>query len=94
MASLSKHMASRAQRGEVVGGGFFVFRRGRKSNRIKPEVNGFPFEHATLRAAEAEAARLAALNPGMTFVVLQQVSATKTAVAAPQGEGQEWEAFL
>ena len=70
-----KQQANRTQRGEVVGGGYFVFRRGRTSKRIKPDLRGFPFEHATLQAAEAEASRLARLNPGNQFVVLQQVSA-------------------
>lgn len=78
-----KQHANRKARGEVVGAGYFVFRRGRTSRRIKPDFKGFPFEHATLQAAEAEAARLARLNPGNEFVVLQQVSAVTIFNDAP-----------
>lgn len=45
------------RRDEVIGGGFFVFRRGVDTGRIRP--NSFPYEHGTLEAAQAEAERLA-----------------------------------
>lgn len=63
---------------ENIGSGFFVFRRGEWSGRIRPSKN-FPFEHATLEAATAEAARLAASRPGSRFDVMGIVSS----VAAP-----------
>lgn len=53
--------------GEKVGAGFFVFRRGRTSKRIK--MSFIPFEHPTLESAHAEAERLCALHPGQTFEV-------------------------
>lgn len=46
------------RRDEVIGGGFFVFRRGVDTGRIRP--GGFPYEHGTLEGAQAEAERLAA----------------------------------
>lgn len=55
--------------GEVVGGGYFVFRRGKKTGRIA-SANLLPFEHATENAAYDEAYRLAKANPGEQFVVL------------------------
>lgn len=58
--------------GEVIGAGFFVFRRGRETGRIRPSQ--WPYEHPTREAAEAEAAKLAATMPGYTFDVLQVVA--------------------
>lgn len=45
------------RRDEVIGGGFFVFRRGVDTGRIRP--GGFPYEHGTIESAQAEAERLA-----------------------------------
>lgn len=45
------------RRDEVIGGGFFVFRRGVDTGRIRP--GGSPYEHGTLESAQAEAERLA-----------------------------------
>lgn len=45
-----------ARTNEQIGGGYFVFKRGTRTGRI--ENRGIPFEHPTLRAALAEAARL------------------------------------
>lgn len=57
-----------ARPNEMIGGGYFVFRRGKDTGRIRaPE---FPFEHPTYGDAYAEARRLAALHPGETFEVL------------------------
>ena len=53
--------------GEKIGAGYFVFRRGERTNRIRPA--GFPFEHETHEGAMAEARRLAAMFPGYTFQV-------------------------
>lgn len=61
----------KSREGEQIGGGFFVFRRGRRSNRVWPSK--LPFEHPSLAAALAERDRLAALFPDRTFVVLAQV---------------------
>jgi hypothetical protein len=56
--------------GEAIGGGFFVFRRGQRTGRIRaPE---WPFEHPTLSAAYVERDRLAALHPGETFIVVAE----------------------
>lgn len=52
---------------ETIGGGFFVFRRGRRTNRIRPAR--FPFEHDTMEAATEAATKLAQQNPGKTFEV-------------------------
>lgn len=61
--------------GEMIGGGFFVFRRGKTTGRIsRGALNTLPFEHPTLDAATAEADRLAGLYPGETFAVFQQYS--------------------
>jgi hypothetical protein len=66
--------------GEVVGGGFFVFRRGKRSKRLRfkqDAINGvavfLPFEHPDMDAALREAARLAHRNPGENYFVFQQV---------------------
>lgn len=71
---------------ESVGGGFFVFRRGDWSGRIRPSKS-FPFEHATLEAATAEAARLAASRPGSRFDVMGILSSL--AVPAPAVDEQQ-----
>ena len=42
---------------EEIGGGYFVFRRGDRTNRVRP--GKMPFEHPTKEAATEEAARLA-----------------------------------
>lgn len=57
--------------GEVIGAGWFVFRRGNGTRRIRPAV--WPFEHATLDAAIAEADRLSAEQPGYTFEIFCKV---------------------
>jgi len=64
---------ARVRRGEKVGGGYFVFRRGRTTGRIKINPNKPPYEHASLDDATKEATRLAMENHGIDFVVFQQV---------------------
>lgn len=70
------------RKGEQIGGGFFVFRRGTTTGRIRPG-RLWPFEHPTLAAAEAEAQRLANHWPGQTFITVQQVAAAYAEPAAP-----------
>jgi len=57
--------------GEVVGNGFFIFRRGEKANRIKP--GHMPYEHPTLESARTERDRLSAANPGKKYHIFSQV---------------------
>lgn len=54
--------------GEQIGGGYFVFRRGDGTGRIRPGV--WPFEHPTIESARAEAKRLAEAQPGYRFDVV------------------------
>ena len=67
----------RRAKGEVIGGGHFVFRRGKKWNRVRfvlPKGGQIvPFEHATLESALAECERLSKLNPGQKFGIFSQV---------------------
>lgn len=63
----------RARRNEKVGGGHFVFKRGRTTGRIKTgRVGHIPFEHATLESALDEAARLS-VEKGGKFEVFSRV---------------------
>jgi len=64
----------RIERGEVVKGGYFVFRRGETTGRVKINPAKLPFEHGTLEAAMAEAKRLAHGSPLIEFSVFQQVA--------------------
>ncbi len=81
------YLKKRAAKGEVVGGGFIVIRRGDGSGRFRANVTkGFvtPFEHPTREAAEAQARRLASLPDAKgTYCVLQQI----TAIPAGNGVG-------
>lgn len=62
-----------ARQGELIGGGFFVFRRGTTTGRIRPNKL-WPFEHPTRASAEAEAQRLSEKFPGQTFITVEQVA--------------------
>jgi hypothetical protein len=61
---------------EEIGGGHFVFKRGRTTGRIKTAphrfAGGIPFEHATLEDALDEAARLS-VEVGGKFEVFSRV---------------------
>lgn len=58
--------------GEQIGGGHFVFKRGRTTGRIKTGPAGhIPFEHPTYEAALDEAARLS-IEVGGTFEVVSR----------------------
>lgn len=61
---------TKPRKGEVIGGGFFVFRRGDRTGRIRPKT--WPFEHASFDAATTEAQRLSNMFPGEKFVVIGQ----------------------
>lgn len=56
------------RKGETIGGGFFVFRRGENTGRIRPAQ--WPFEHATFKEAMEQADKLAKAMPGYRFDVV------------------------
>jgi len=66
-----------ARPNEVIGGGFFVFRRGKQTGRVGIRTN-LPFEHGSFEQALAEATRLAKLCAGETFEVFQTSGAIAT----------------
>lgn len=68
------------RKGETIGGGFFVFRRGDQTGRIRPAQ--WPFEYATVHAAMEQADRLAKAMPGYRFDV---VGICYSAVHLPEG---------
>lgn len=63
----------KARAGEVIGGGWFVFRRGGGTNRIRPAL--YPFEYGSEDAALEQARKLGAANPGQTFIIVGQSQA-------------------
>jgi hypothetical protein len=65
-------MEAKERKGEKIGGGWFVFRRGKKTGRIACKRNALPFEHPTFYAATMEAERLASVYKGERFVVLRE----------------------
>lgn len=70
------------RKGETIGGGFLIFRRGKTTGRIGISTT-LPFEHPSLEAALREAARLAALTPGETYAVFQQVNTVSAGEPTP-----------
>jgi hypothetical protein len=64
----------KTRKDELIGGGFFVFRRFTSSGRIRISPKGMPFEHPTFEAASLEAVRLAHANPEKKFCVLRELS--------------------
>lgn len=68
MSETKKGAADKARNGEKIGGGFFIFRRHRKSGRIHPSP--WPFEHADAESAVAQAKKLAIGNVGHEFIVV------------------------
>ena len=66
--------AERTSSGEKIGGGFFVYRRGKKTGRIGVRLSTVPFEHPNLESAQIEVRRLSELSPGEKFVIFQEVS--------------------
>lgn len=70
---------SRKEKGEKVGAGWFVFRRGSNGRiKVNSDKAGFwlPFEHPSEKAACDEADALQIRNPDKTFCVLKQVYKT------------------
>lgn len=63
---------SRKKTGEVIGGGYFVYRRGKKTNRISI-ASKLPFEHPSFEAAVREADRLHSLMPNEKFAVIGEM---------------------
>lgn len=61
-----------ARPGEVIDGGYFIFRRGDGTNRIRPSQ--WPFEYDSLAAATAQAEKHAAEMPGYRFDVFCRVT--------------------
>jgi hypothetical protein len=70
--------ARKARKGEQIGGGFFVFRRGDDTGRIRPAQ--WPFEHPTFEAARAQAQKLASEMPGYRFDVVAVAGSISTPV--------------
>jgi hypothetical protein len=66
-------MSTRREKGEVIGGGWFVFRRGKRTNRISVRHSVMPFEHASEESATTEACRLKLYNPNERYGVFKQV---------------------
>jgi len=62
----------KARPNETIGGGFFVFRRGDGTGRIRPSM--WPFEYASREAAEDQARVLARGQPGYVFDVVAVVN--------------------
>lgn len=56
---------------EVIEGGYWVFRRGDGTKRIRPSM--WPFEYGTQEAAMKQAAILAEANPGERFIVVHEL---------------------
>lgn len=75
---MSKKMLYEGRDNETIGGGFFVFRRGKKTGRVGVG-SPLPFEHGTFESALKEARRLVSLFPEETFCVLQQEAVVKGA---------------
>lgn len=58
--------------GEKIGGGFLIFRRGKKTGRVGARYNTLPFEHPDRISAEKEVARLMEKFPGEIFTIWQE----------------------
>lgn len=66
-----------ARKGETIGGGYWVFRRGDDTGRIRPPM--WPFEYGALTDAINQANKLAEDNPGEEFIVVSQAYRTAPA---------------
>lgn len=63
----------RSERGEVIGGGYIIFRRGKKTGRVGYKPHSYPFEHGSLESAEKEVQRLMDENPGERFSIFVEL---------------------
>jgi hypothetical protein len=55
--------------GEQIGGGFLIFRRGKKTGRVGKKEGTLPFEHPSLESAQKEVKRLMELFPEEVFTI-------------------------
>ena len=74
MGGVIRYANSKERSGEKIGAGFVIFRRHRKSKRIAPNPNGYPFEHPDLDSATQEMLKLSAANPGKQYCIFQEIS--------------------
>ena len=61
------------RKGEQVGGGFWIMRRGDRTDRIRPST--FAFEHPSYDSAKLELDRLAEAHPEGKFIIVSQWAA-------------------
>ena len=73
---IGKRKLFKGRIGETIGGGFIIFRRGKRTGRVSVGST-LPFEHGTFEEAFEEATRLSALFPEETFCVFQQQISVK-----------------
>lgn len=64
----SKFNPMKTRNGEKIGGGWWVFRRGDDTGRVRVPV--WPYEHGSHESACDEAIRLAKQYPGEMFVIV------------------------
>lgn len=64
----------RTERGEVIGGGYIIFRRGKKTGRVGYKPYSIPFEHGSYESAQKEVARLMEENPGERYSIFADLS--------------------
>lgn len=69
-----------ARKNEVIGAGFFIFRRGDSTGRIRPAL--WPYEYPSRERAFAQAQNLATQYPGGVFEVFGSLGKADV-VAAP-----------
>ncbi|MCI5073425.1 hypothetical protein [Oricola sp.] len=60
-----------ARNNETIGGGYWVFRRGDDTGRIRPSM--WPFEYDSQGAAAEQAAKLAKEHPTEQFIVVGEL---------------------
>lgn len=68
------NLPAKPRKGEVIGGGFLIFRRGKRTGRVGVKMKSLPFEHGSLESAQTEVERLTKANPGERFVIFQQIT--------------------
>ncbi|MBB4004454.1 hypothetical protein [Aurantimonas endophytica] len=73
-----------ARKGETIGGGWFVFRRGDDTGRIRPAW--WPFEYGSQCEALAEAKRRSVLHPSYRFDVVGVAYSVVSAAVAQMAE--------